>query len=829
MTSWFAAIPEIAFMVAILGLPGLLVARCLRFGWWDAVALSAPLSLGVLALANLASMATGISWGLPVVVGATLVVAIAALVCVRIPAFSSEPSLGFAGGGLSEVDGIAWSRRAQIIAMVATFAAVIIGAIVIARGTGTPHTLNQTHDGAFHINSIAAIAHDHRAAPSVLNNLGYKFGVGGFYPPTFAAIGALIVMYTGVSPVLAANVASVAIAMMWPLAVSIAIRRLARPAAFGYVVGMVGAVTVSLFPAVLFAWGTVWPNALSVLALPAALVLIVRLFGLDRARDGAVDPHGPLGPWWICFIAGVIMLPGMMFAQPQAIFALFFLSLPILARMMWRRLIGPEPDQRRRLLVAGFIAAVIVGLLAVVDWIAFGQPAFSAVGNFENDRVSWWWALLQVFTLSARQGYPNIAFAVLTLIGIYVGLRTSRGRYLVAAYGVLALLCFLASAVQTHLTNYLTGYWYNAAPRIFAILPVVGLPLAAMAADVVRARVQRLIKQRSRVDSFTWGSRRLSVSTASGLVVCLGILVLQAGLGTARVSQVVSENNTCRGSACVVPPGAQALLEKVARTMKPGQTIAGNPYTGEILAAQFTGHDVVYPTWARSLDPTAAYLALHFRDYREDHLACAALKALNVGVILTGRKFHSETPHDHAPFVGFDLPADPASLGLTKIASGGQLTAYRVGSCNSYLYPQGRLITPGQEALFTQLASAAPAGLSVAGNPYTGAIFAGILSHRVGIFQKLAPPTDLASALVGARFSSYQSDWLVCAAVKSLKIGAVVDGQTYRGETAADHVPYAGFDHLDAMTGLTVMHDRSGNSLSSGGATAYSVGNCGAS
>ncbi|HWU32147.1 MAG TPA: DUF6541 family protein, partial [Marmoricola sp.] len=398
---------------------------------------------------------------------------------------------------------------------------------------------------------------------------------------------------------------------------------------------------------------------------------------------------------------------------------------------------------------------------------------------------------------------------------------------LTATYCLIALLCFFA-AVQLRLTMYLTGYWYNDSPRLFAILPVVGLPLAVLGADALRRAVQQVLSRRLGRDNLSWRNRRIALSTASGLVVCLGIVLLQAGLGTARVSQVVAVTNQCSGPACLVTQGAQKVYAQLAQTMAPEETIAGDPFTGEILAGQLAGHSAIYVTFGASKDPTAALVGLRFRYYREDHLVCAAVKTLNIGVILTGRKFHGETPEKRAPFVGFNFGEDPASIGLTKIASGGGLTAYRVGSCNSYDYPKGRMITPGQEAMFKQLASNAPAGMSVVGDPFTGAIFAGILSHRVGIFQNLAAPTDLASALVGAKFSAYQNDWLVCAAVRSLKIGTAVDGRTYPGQTRADHAAYVGFDRLGTIPGLTPMVDKgTGLPLSGGGATAYSVGSCG--
>lgn len=688
MSSWLNATPEILFALAVLGIPGLVLALCLRFRAWDAIGLSVPLSLGVLAFANEASIHGKLQWGLPVVVSTTAVLAIVCLVCVWLG------NQVVARRGPSEAPstaGFSWSRAQHQIAAIATLGAAIVGAIVVARGIGTPHSLNQTFDGAFHVNSINAIALRHSAAPGVFSSLTNPGETGGFYPPTFGAIGGLLVIATGINAISAANIAAVAMAMVWPLTVSIAVRRIARPTAFGYSIAMVGAVTVSLFPALLLRFGTLWPNALSYLALAPALVVLIRLFGLDRRgstaeRGGSAGERGGIAgdrmPWWSTVIVALIALPGLVLAHPGAVFMVFYLTMPVLIWFGWRRFVTESSAGPRAKTLGAVGTLAVVGLFFVgMVWASSRVPTVASVRHqYWPPHETWDQAIGQVLLLGSGLSSPNAAMAVLVVVGIYAALQHAGGRFLTACYLIVATLSVLSASVQTPATMRWTGFWYNDTYRLFAALAAVILPLVALGADAVRDALCDAARRLLPPDSWRWPSTHLSTGVAAGIVVCLGVVALQGGLGTRNVSNVIALSYA-QAPRPLVNPAEEAMFKRLAKQIPAGQVIAGDPFTGEVLAGVLSGHAVVFPTFGHPRVPDLQLVGTRFNQYRTDPMVCAAVKRLRIAVVVTGHHFFMETPARRAWYAGFDnLAAIP---GLTEIDSGGGATAYRVGNCRS--------------------------------------------------------------------------------------------------------------------------------------------------
>lgn len=676
MSSWLHATPQILLAVGILAVPGLVVGLSLRLRLWDAVGLSAPLSLGVLALANEGASHAGIRWGLPVIVGTTMVVAALCLACVLL----FDRSRGRATSAGARADAAGWAGWQHGIAALVTLGAAVVGAIAVARGIGTPHSLNQTFDGVFHVNSINAIAQHHSAATSVIAGVTNPGLPGGFYPPTFGGAGGLLVIYGGVNAIEAANIMAVAMTAVWPLTLSIAVRRFARPRVFGYSIAMVGAVTVALFPALLLRFGTLWPNALSYLALAPALVVLLRLLALDGAGRG--EPPADRLPLLATWIAAAISIPGLALAHPGAVYLVFYLAIPALIWVGWHRFVIQSTAGPHKRALAGVATVGVVGVLFVgVVW------ASSHISSIESVRHQYWppverWdqAIGQVLLLGSPLNPPNLALAVLALSGAFVALRSPIGRYLLASFVIVAAMAVATSAIQTHATMRWTGFWYNDPYRLFAALAAIVAPLVALGADELRSQLAVGIGRLEGAGVLRWPSRYLSASVAGGLVVCVGIVGLQGGLGTRKISNVVS-SSYANAPHHLVNAGEAAMFERLKTKIPAGMTIAGDPFTGEALAGVLSGHPVIYATFGQPRVPDRQLVAAEFSAYQESRDVCAAVKRLKIAVVITGRHYFMENANRHRWFAGFDRLAH--TPGLTKIDSGGGATAYRVGNCRS--------------------------------------------------------------------------------------------------------------------------------------------------
>ncbi|MGN6161473.1 MAG: DUF6541 family protein [Marmoricola sp.] len=676
MSGWLSATPDILFVLALLGLPGLILALCLRFRPWDAVGFSVPLSLGVLAIADEAALHGHVRWGLPVVVGTTAVLALICFLGVRLLGnrggrWSATPAAGTASDAV-------WTVREHQIAVVATLGAAVVGAIAVARGIGSPDSINQTFDGVFHVNSIDAVAKQHLASPGLF--AGLTNGThSGFYPPTFGAVAGLLKMATGINAINAANITALAMAMLWPVTVSIGIRRLARPTCFGYVIAMVGAATVALFPALLLRFGTLWPNALSYLALAPALVVLVRLFGLDES-DGEAEPLGRLAVVPTIVVA-VIALPGVFFAHPGAAYLLLYLAVPALVWWGWRRFAWTgSSDLRMRLVRASGVVVVAAILFVGVVWASYRVPAIAAVRKqFWPLKETWDESVGHVLLLGTRLNAPNAAMALMAVVGLFVAARYARGRLLIAWYLIIATLAVLSAGIETPSTMRWTGFWYNDPFRLFSALPVVVLPLIALGAEAIRRRLRA--EWDALAASGELGSlSRLNSGIVAVLVVSLGVLALQGGLGTRRVSNTVAASYADAPNP-IVNADEAAMLKRLRTQVPAGMAIAGDPYTGEVLAGVLSGHPVVYATFGHPSQADRKLVAMSFNRYQADPAVCAAVKRLKIGVVVTGDHFLMETPAQFRRYAGFEnLAAIP---GLTAIDSGGDATAFRVAPCHA--------------------------------------------------------------------------------------------------------------------------------------------------
>lgn len=679
MSSWLHATPEILFALALLVIPGLILALCLRFRPFDAVGLSVPLSLGTLALANEASSHAKISWGLPIVTGTTVLLAAMCAIAVPIGERIAARRKSIEPADADAADARGWSRREHAIAGLVTLGAALVGAVAVARGIGTPASINQTFDGVFHVNSINAIAQARLASSSVFSGMANPGSGGGFYPPTFGAIGGLVVIYTHVNAINAANIVALAMAMVWPVTVSIAVRRIARPTVFGYAIAMVGAVTIALFPALLLRFGTLWPNALSYLALAPALVVLLRLFGLDR-EGGALGARSERMPWWPTLIVAAISLPGLALAHPGAVFLVFYLAMPILIWIGWRRFVTESSGGLRAKTVGAVGTLVVVGLFFVgVVWASYRISTVASVRHqYWPPHETWDQAIGQVLLLGTELSSPNAAMAILVVTGLYAALRHGSGRFLIACYLIVGTLAVLSASIETPSTMRWTGFWYNDPFRIFAALAVIVLPLVALGADALRDRLRDLIERLLDLGSLRWPSTILTTGLAAGLVVVLGVLAFQGGLGTRRISNVIAMSYA-QAPRPIVNADEAAMLKRLAQKAPAGVAIAGDPFTGEILAGVLSGHPVIYPTFSQPRDADLVLLGTRFDQYRSNPAVCTAVKRLNIGIVVTGRHFFMETPGRRAWFAGFaNLATVP---GLTKIDSGGGATAYRVASC----------------------------------------------------------------------------------------------------------------------------------------------------
>jgi hypothetical protein len=703
--TWGVALAPAFVAAIVLVVPGLIVNLGLGARGFDALGLAPLTSLGVLATATMT---------VPVIVGRWSLAAVSvSLAFLTVVAVLGRTVIAWRAGGMAEVlpslSAQWWRPRRRTVWW---FASVGLAAVLVAAnfvlGVRDPGRPSQTIDAGFHYNAVLAVISS--GLPDGMH-VGAASGAAAtaWYPPLWHDVTALVTSLTHVNVVIAANAVGWAIGgVVWPLSMVwlcsrvLPHARLLTSLALGLCCG-----TITLFPYIMLSFGVLWPNVLSLAALPAAIGLMFMVLHLmprtpnaqddinssGAAADGATLDEieaaavkrglavGPGLSWWTVLSVGLLGGVGMFFAHPGAAFALGIWALigavMLSARLVVRsRALGPRQLRRAlRWLFFGWLAGV--GLWAAMNLL----PGLNSVRDFDwPELMTMNQAMGQALTLSTVITKAHWALGAATLWGFYRLLRVPRLRWLLVSHVFLIFLYMLAAGSPSWLARELTGFWFNDAQRVAAMIPMTAVPLAALGITSAADALARLV---SRVWSDVFG-RALSSRRALGV----------AALGMALVVAVVYPNQIGQGatvlqdryrnqnfSHLMVTADEQVLYEKLATLVPPGETVLGSPFTGAQFSAVWSGHAVVIPHTSSNPTPDVRLVSQRFKSYMTDPLVCAALKRLRVGAIVDDADRFQATDDRQASYSGLiDIDGTP---GLRPIGQGATAATYLVGDCKS--------------------------------------------------------------------------------------------------------------------------------------------------
>ncbi|HET7399933.1 MAG TPA: DUF6541 family protein [Intrasporangium sp.] len=682
MSDWLAVLGPLVVTSVLVTLPGLAVAVAWGFRRESAVGVAPALSLGILALADVAAERAHVSWGPAVIVGVTGLVALLVLLLRLAARVAGRRAAGRRAAG-RRLGGRRAAARQPARPLDPPWGgwwyaaglgvAVVAGAFVVAAGIGHPGSINQTYDAPFHVNAIARVAELRSAAPGVVASVAG--GAGGFYPPLFHAVAGLVVVLTGVDAIVAANVLAVVIAgVVWPLSVSLLVRTVVGPSRFAHAVAMAGSVLVTLFPVLLLTFGVLWPNALSIATLPAVIALGACALRLTPFRW--VPPASAVG-------AGVLALPGLFYAHPGAAFVLLAVAVPMVVAAEANLLVAWWDHGPTRRWAVAALAAGTVGA-AVLCWDLLGRiDSLNRIRAFNwRTRATPGHALGEVVTLGTPADPDLWVYGLLVLLGVVAVART-RSWWVAAAHALLAWVAILAIAYEGPLTTALTGFWYNDPIRIMAPLGITAVPLAAAGAlawrDAWATALARVLPVRAGDRRPRW-QRPGPTTVASVLVVAVVAVLVPDTPGLGRISRSVARAYDVAGDT-LVSPRERTLYESLSTHLRPGQSILGSPWSGEVYAGVLSGHPVVFAHLDTAPTPERRLLAARFKDFTTDPRVCAAVKALHVGVVVEDSDLLWQ--HDPRTRTYPGLTGLAGVPGLTRIGTGDTATAWAVGDCRS--------------------------------------------------------------------------------------------------------------------------------------------------
>lgn len=637
LVNWVEVVPVVLVTVAWLWLPGLPVTFMMGLRGITGFATAPLVGIAVVASAAVLAEAGGVDWSPAAALGlAAIVWAVAGtgvFLLRRREFLAARPD----------------PRRLTVVAVVGLLPALALAAFGVVRAVGPPDSLSQVFDTPFHYNALAYVRDTHQASSLTIGSLGNPEVPATFYPAAWHDFGSLVMMSTGTSIPVAANVlCAVVTVLLWPASCLLLARQL-----FGRnnaALAITGALSVA-FPASpwdLFGWGVLWPNLFGMAIAPAAFALVLTVTGW--VRDDAI---GRPRAWLLLGVA--VVAAG--FAHPNVLFSLIVLSLfPVGAAVFARA----RRLRNRRGVVecAVFVVVVLAGwswsatspVFAAArgwDWKPTGTPA-QAVGevllNATNHRNALW-------LLSA-----------VVVVGMCTVRRFPALRWVLAGHLVTGFLYMLAAGLNRPDTRLLTGYWFNDSHRLAAMLPITAVPLAIAGILAIATA------SRARVPA---PHAAIAVALTVLLAVATGGLHQADREGRITVTYPRVEQHK------LVTDEMRAFYARIADDIPEDTRVIGNPFDGSVMLWALADREVLFPHFLTAVSPDQDYLGRNLDDAATDPEVCRVLTRHRVGYVLIGKEGADTLGGRYGGILGVR-----DARGFELVDQSGQTRLYRVTACD---------------------------------------------------------------------------------------------------------------------------------------------------
>jgi hypothetical protein len=677
--------------MAILAAPGsvLTIALGLR-GFW-AVTLAPALSISIVAVSAIVGPLLGLRWSWMTVALGTLVISgTVMLVRRRFPGLS--PGLHHGG-----------DRRATIFGLAGVFIGLAITLTAVVGASSTPEGITQGYDTVFHLNAVQNVLDTGNASSFAISSFMLPAGKSVFYPAAWHALVSLLVQLTGISIPAATNIMWLLVGgIVWPLSCVFFVRVLAgsKPA----VLLAAGALAAAFpaFPYLLLYYGTTYPNALADAIVPQGLGLCLIV---ARGHKQAYLPRS------VAIVLLVLFLPGAFLAQPNSIFAMALILTPLLAAILVAWLSRAFSASLSR----GFSRlGQLAGLGGTFGVVLFVTPQFRSLFNYTSPKsMSFLHAIWRSFTSAPEPTRsPAIALTALVILGLLVAVARHRLWWMIGSLALTVLVYALAVGSNGRLAEQVLAPWWDNPERVAALLPMVGVPLAAIGLGWLCGHIAGYAR-RVRLPA-SWRHAQLPASWrtigfgGSGAPLLAGA----AAVALTVFNPTMTQMDAALGRAYHVPasPQAQAQLDtdelaligKLDSLTTPNDVIANNPYNGSGLAMALAHRKLLFPYSSMTPDDGDLQLVSKWLNtVGTDPAVCAAAHRKGMTYLLDfGTDFIAAAANAKASYPGIDLASGSGAFSL--VAQVGHAKLYKLQACAGTSVEPGTGVTDSHQQTHKQ-------------------------------------------------------------------------------------------------------------------------------
>ncbi len=659
--TWVATLPLAVACVALLFIPGGILAAALGLRGLSLWASSPVLTIAISAVTAIVCGKMGVSWTVVPVLAVSVLSAAAAWLIKRLlnkrsptePAPQTSPTT-LAGVG-------------QLLGLTA-------GALLIAwqliRVFGEPENISQSFDNVFHLNAIRYVLDTGSASSLTISSMTNGDNPPYFYPAAWHGMVSLAVQLAGAPLAATVNVFNLVVAaLVWTLGSMFLTRTIVGNKPWIVAFSGVLAACFSSFPILLLDFGVLYPNFLSIAMIPLGLGAVVVFFGV------AATSWPVLARFAVAPIAGVAIA----IAHPNGAMTLVALSVPVALHAFRRHYLISNPWRQQPKRTAAMSLVLLICMAAVViTWKVVRPPAEAATWAPIQSRSD---AIGEVITNSAMNRPVGWVLSALMLIGIYAVIRKRSHLWVLGCFTVTAVLFITVSSLERgYWRNVLTGVYYNDSFRVAAILPIAALPLAALGFGYLMEKLQALLALLAPTDKDGYHAQpqpKPMLMGTSGLLVAIALTVSMQGAPIKTAIVMAASSYAQTPDSILVSSDELELINRLDRIVGPDDVIAASPWAGAAMAYALADRETTSRHTLSTYPADVVTINNSLRDAATDPAVCPAVETTGVRYVLD---FGSKEVHDgwHS-FPGLEnLDASPAFELVTRV---GDAKLYRLLAC----------------------------------------------------------------------------------------------------------------------------------------------------
>lgn len=491
---WLAYLFAVLACIALLYIPGYLLARSFPFSRFASVAIAPVFSMMLFTVAGVVAYEVARPCPPWAIIFSVIVLSLLAFVARR-----------FAGKGASDLLRPRLASR-ELVRIAALYVAVslVIFLIVYLLGIDGPYSFSRNDDSTVHLSLTRGFMDTGTFSTLHTSSfLDQDLDSTGYYPAAWHVVCALLASIAGGSVALSFNAAiTVFLVLAFPLGMLCLFEKVFRRDKPVIIAGSILVLAFCGFPWGFVVWGQLLPNMAAFIFVPAVLAAFAGIPDATRSADKMK-------------LAAAVLLGFVSIAltQPNGVFTLGIL---IVAYAVSRLFFAPDED-KPRISAGRVVAAVTLFASACALWVVmYNMPFLQSVVNYTWEAsLSPFEALVSspFFMFSVRQGVQPL-LTLFTVVGIVKTLQDRRYLWMTVVYLVALVAHIIGTSTDSPVKQLLIGFWYTDYNRTGAMCALFAIPVASLGLAWIAAWMKGALARKKPGKSTAWYAGTIAVIVA---------------------------------------------------------------------------------------------------------------------------------------------------------------------------------------------------------------------------------------------------------------------------------------------------------------------------